>query len=564
MRNPSRSWLLVLALLIMVLAHGAWLLEWTAQDGRIAPSICCDLSGAVADIRNADVSGRPLQLTPWSIMNRGSMSWLAVGVGNWAGWHEDVLLWTQILVLGLSQLVLYWALRPVFQPAVCLMAALLLPLVPGVSFFARHWSPYPVHTLILLATLGALIRSRSMTRPLWLLVVSVLGWSGWVVSPMLTDNMLFLAVFGLLILPAVLRGLIWERGPRGEPVSRLRVLGGVLLSAGVCAALLQQSLSDRGNFTQNMRYYLSELGLSEVAAGGPAPVYTTLPDPLSALALTAYPRRLWEMELGGLLSVLVCLGVLRLLLHGPRWARAELLGGLLGPLLLLSLIAKKQPFYMYLILPFVPAVAAAVFAEWGGRVRGVAVAAGAAVIGVLATSLVWLSDPSAQQPVVVERNPHGAHVNRVPSWQRAAMQMPYPLHLGPLSGQLSSSDTFLDALGDGCQTLPRVAWLGAQHSEVMGEPDVSARWRWRLAVRGQCLDIDHRAPPDRPPPEAVVLESGPGCVQEPHMSWSQEWAHLSGRADWQVAAQRTLPDRRCQQLLVHDRELLERLRDAGL
>lgn len=48
------------------------------------------------------------------------------------------------------------------------------------------------------------------------------------------------------------------------------------------------------------------------------------------------------------------------------------------------------------------------------------------------------------------------------------------------------------------------------------------------------------------------------------MPWSQDWEHRSGRADEQVVAQRTLPRPRCQQMLVYEPELFERLRDARL
>lgn len=557
---------MALILLVGVLAHAVWLLEWVSVDQRVAPMICCDLSGAVADIRNADVSGRPMTLSAWNVVNRGAMSWLAFGVGEVVGWSEDGLLWTQVLALGMAQLVLFWALRPVFRAPVCLTAALLLPLVPGVAFFSRQWSPYPIHTLLLLAALGALIRSRSMSRPFWLLVVGLLGWLGGVVSPMLTDNMMFLAAFGLMVLASVGRGLILARGPDGKPVSRWRVLSGSLLAGTVCVLMLRASLREYGYFLQNIRYYVEELGMSEAGSGQPSPAYTELADPFSVLALTAYPRRFWEMELGTLLSVLVCLGGLRLLLRGRTWARAELLGGLLGPLLLLSLVAKKQAFYVYLILPFVPAVAAALLADWRGRWRPVAVAAGLAVLVSLAAGMIQASEPGTElrRYTTESQSRPGTQMVHVPQWQLSTLQMPYPIHLAPLSGGLSDGDSFLEALSDSCDTPRRVVWLGSQVISARGEADLSACWRWRFAVHGRCLDIDHHAQPDRPVPDAIVLESGPGCIQEPHTPWAREWTQVSDRASWQVAAQRKTPEHRCQQLLVHDPSLLESLQQAGL
>lgn len=122
------------------------------------------------------------------------------------------------------------------------------------------------------------------------------------------------------------------------------------------------------------------------------------------------------------------------------------------------------------------------------------------LLGILATRLVVLSYPSVLQPMAVERNPHGTHVSMVSSGQREAMQMPYPLHLGARSGQRSSTETFLDVLVDSCQTLHRVVLLGVQHITEMDEHAISAPCRWRPLVRGLCLDIDQRAPPERSPP----------------------------------------------------------------
>lgn len=559
MNGASRPWLFWLLVVGAVVAHAAWLLQWVALDGRLAPMACCDLSGPVSDIRMAALRGAPLELTPWSVMNRGGMSWLAVLTGDLVGWHEDVLLFTQVGALALAQLAMFWALRPIAPDAVRLVAAVALPLVPGVAFFSRQWTPYPLHGLILLLAFGALVRSRSLTHPAWMVLVVVLGWAGWILSPMLTDDILFVSVFWMMVLAAVARGLVFGQGPLGAPVARAHVAVGSVTAASLSAVLLKKSLADRGDFGANILYYLRELGVSDASAGQSAPVYTDLADPLSLMALTAYPRRLFEMELGPVFGVLTVIGLWRLLQHGRERARAELLGVVLGPLLVMSLVAKKQAFYVYLILPFVPALAAMALIELRDRARWVGWTVGVAALAFSGWSMVAASQVGAPQPQYRARTTTGSMIIDVPPWQLAAMQMPYAIRLAPQQNQLPTADAFLELLKDDCQSQRRVVWLGHRGNSAKGEPDTSAQWKWRMTVQGQCLDIEQHAPSDRPAPDAVVLSANAHCSQDPSTPWARDWERLAARADWKVVRQRTDADGRCQQLLVHGAQLWEKL-----
>ncbi len=259
------------------------------------------------------------------------------------GANPDSLLVTVLVLLLLTQLLIFDLGRWLGSPWAGVLAALLLPLAPDTAVMARRWAAQLPHMLLLVAAANTLLRSRSLTRP-WptvgFVVVVLLGMS---YSVWLTDDLLFVGAAGSMAVGAVLRGLLFDRGPTpGDPPGRRRVALGSALTALVLAGGGWALIVHR----MQLGYYVTE---SQAAR------YQAL-TPWSPQALSGYLRLMWTETHGPLLCVAALIGVGLLAWRGR--GRGELLSWLLLPLLALSLIAKKNSYYLTIIYPVVPLVTA--------------------------------------------------------------------------------------------------------------------------------------------------------------------------------------------------------------
>ncbi len=270
----------------------------------------------------------------------------ASGLPGWrlAGDHPDGLMVTMLLLLLLCQLLVFDLGRRLGGPWAGVLAALLLPLAPDSGAMARRWAAQLPHMLLLAGAAHSLLLSRSFSRPMWTLAFTLWVTLGMTYSPWLTDDLLFLGAAGSMALAAGLRGVLLGRGPDdGPPLSRARVLAvgsACLLALTACTWLLVLPLLQAS-------YYVQEAS---------AELYVRNVDPRSGYALAAYLRLLWRDNLGPVLSLAGALGLGLYAWRGR--GRAELLGWLLLPLLVLSAIPKKNSYYAVVIYPVIPLVTA--------------------------------------------------------------------------------------------------------------------------------------------------------------------------------------------------------------
>ncbi len=260
------------------------------------------------------------------------------------GADPDSLLITMLLLLLLTQLLLFDLGRLLASPWAGVLAALLLPLAPDSGALARRWAAQLPHMLLLVACASCVVRSRSFTRWLPSLGFVLLTMLGMAYSVWLTDDLLFLGAAGSLALGAGMRGMVLGEGPlSGVPLDRRRVLVGGLITAALLAlggwVLIVHRLE--------LSYYVSETSADQYRQAIP---------PWRPQALTAYLRLLWRDNQGPWLSLAGVVGTALYIRRGK--ARTELLAWLLIPLLALSLIAKKNSYYLAVIYPVLPLVTA--------------------------------------------------------------------------------------------------------------------------------------------------------------------------------------------------------------
>lgn len=529
----------LLLLVIGVAAHAGDMLGWIAADERVSGSICCDLSGPVVELVVSERTGyrRPFSLL--QLNEQGGMSWLAFAVSELRGvFSPDTLLHTQLLSVVVLQLAALWAVWPLAGPWAALAAALSMPFLPGIAFSARNWAPFPMQSALLIVALGGAVRGLDRAR--WAAVVVLAGVLGATASRLITDDLLFIQSIGLMLAASVIGGLIRREVADGRAVSRPRLATAALITAALMLGAIIGAFAPRGDVAHHIGYYAEELG---VQAGDAAPTYAQLADPWSEAALLAYPRRLSNFELGLRWSYLLLLA-----LPGFVWlgrGRAAIAAGGLGPLVILSLVAKKQIFYVYLILPFIPlAVAIGLLAPLR-RWPWAQAAGAAALVGIAATGLD--TEPPEQ----------GSNVGIVRQWQREVFQFPYPLTLYPqqrdAAGRMSP-DYLIAVLPKTCPAPLGVMVLDNEiEGALLGEPELAARLSVELAAAGLCAKIYRRLPDDGGSLDLLwVGGDDTGSCQVSHeQSWAAAWAQAYRATDWDVVDQRNSgADGRCRTLLV--------------
>jgi hypothetical protein len=260
------------------------------------------------------------------------------------GEHPDSLLITMLaLTLG-TQILLALIGRSLGSPWGGVLAALLLPLAPDSGVMARRWAAQLPHMFLLAGCAACLLRSRSYTRWLPTAGFVLLAVVGMTYSSWLTDDLLFVGAVGAMALGAGVRGLVTGGGPDDGPAAgRPRVL----LGGAVAAALLALAGWQLMYRWLDLGYYVLEAGDpmgTQVAAAG------------SVTALTGYLRLMWTDLYGPLLCVAALVGLPLFLWRGR--GRAELSSWLLLCLLALSLVTKKNSYYLVVVYPVVPLITA--------------------------------------------------------------------------------------------------------------------------------------------------------------------------------------------------------------
>jgi len=219
-------------------------------------------------------------------------------------------------------------------------AALAVTLVagyPAVFGNMRRYEPNIVLAALVALAMALLLVGpglRSRTGALLLGLVAGLG--------LLCDRVFF-AVY---LVPAAVV-LLWG-GWRGEPQQFRRVFLRLLLVSGFAVLLCGYYY---GNFlVSHIDEILSQVG-GEVDATG---LETSRYSALSLRGILYYPLSWFDCQMGPALGTFTLLGLLCYLFHGrqklEQEQRALLEAWLLGGLLVLTLIGKKQPFYSIPIL----------------------------------------------------------------------------------------------------------------------------------------------------------------------------------------------------------------------
>lgn len=315
--------------LLYVLVFGLPLVlgvAWLGLDQQPAQGLCCDM---VADIRGFSGSFTH-DSPPWRLEQGWIQALAALGL-KLAGADGPLLI--MLLSVSALQLGLLLSARRLADPRAGLLAAALAPALPVIALAQRRVDVFaPICALVALGLLATLA-SRGFTRTLPTLAFIGLSFLTFTASPHPTDNYLAMLALGGVAGGAWLRALLLGRDLYGEPLSRGRAAawGAALLMSVLLTIPIAPSLRDLDD-ALGVGYYLGEMG----HVGGL--------DPWSAQALAAYWMHLFHRGLGWTLGVPLALGALAWLWRGR--GRAELLGLVLPLGLLLSLMAKKNIYYL--------------------------------------------------------------------------------------------------------------------------------------------------------------------------------------------------------------------------
>jgi hypothetical protein len=363
----ERAWLPGV-LLVLGLARQLWVnLTWIRTDGRVGLPVYSSMGDNLAETIALHASGqlwaqRLSGFEPIDLLSlTGLVGWLSLGR------EPDALNLTVIACLLGAQLLLVDLGRRLGSLWAGVLAALLLGVMPELSAMARCWAPQIPQIFLLLAALDCLVASRGLSRPLPSVGVALLLVAGTAYSPMKTDNLLFGLTGVGMVGGAVLRGVAVGRGPGpGQAVTRWRVAAG----AGAVAAVVLL-----GAWLLHFRY----VGLDYYGAELNNEAYRRAGAWWVPANLSAYPRWLFWFGLEPLLAVASLVGAGLFCWRGR--ARAELLGSVLLPLLVLGVLYKKNPYYVAGIYPGLVLVTAVGLARVPRRWPGLLALVGALAVG---------------------------------------------------------------------------------------------------------------------------------------------------------------------------------------
>ncbi|MCB9777267.1 MAG: hypothetical protein H6742_01720 [Alphaproteobacteria bacterium] len=553
-------------LLVGLLAWNAWgHTYWMMRDGTPGGAVCCDMTaGLTTQIAMRQAGGELFDNVQRTLMPGVQ----TIPITLWHAWvtsDVDAIFQVQGIEFLFAQIALFLAVRAVAGPWAGLLAAVLLPTTPGAMSTARRMTPYPLQLWLLASVWWMLLKSRSLSRPGWVLALVPPIVTGILASNMVTDDVLFGLWCGALGLPAVLRGLVLGRDAWGERVHRGKVAAGtvVLVVLGGGAAVWLHWV--RGELVYHAGYILSELGYRPtwwVPGQGHVQAYTEfLGDvPFATMALE-YVTTLGDADVGWIGLAAGAAGLLAVAVFGRGMGRAEAVGAVV-PFVVLSLITKKQTYYVYYLLLFLaawPALGLAAVARlrraegptrW--LVPGLAVLAGALLYGRAAAT--WWSltttDVSAHMAARAATSPPGPvlPVGPVPP-DRA------PQEIAWLADVLDSTCPALDGVEAWVGTSAAVAWqlwaweeglcLQAPGQPVAGASAAFIALQQPAAWPSASFGVEQPARTVRPPPKP--------CTPDPDLPWGSRLRSLEAAEDWRQVAEVNLGwEGRCYRLYVRE------------
>ncbi len=370
--SPAQR-VLVLGALLAICGLAAFdLALWLQADQLPGRSICCDMSSegvrAVSRAARAEIG----LLDPWQ-PQYGLLPSLSAEIFARAP-RADAFQGSVALFAVLLSLLLFDIGRMLAGPKTGLLAAALAPLTPILAFAGRRWDTQgPLGVLVALGA-WSVLRSKGLSRPLPTALVAGVGMLMVVATPRETDDLLALATLGAIAGLAALRSTWTGRDADGQRLARWKPsLGLLAVSAGVAAFMV-----DNLYFTspEGAGYYLTEAQ----ASGG-------LWQALGGLTgLLAYGSHLYWRGLTPWLALPLQLGCLLYALRGR--GRAELAGWALVPLVVLSLLPKRNYYYLSMIWPALPLLLALGVAAIPGKGRVSATLRGMVALGLLGVGLV--------------------------------------------------------------------------------------------------------------------------------------------------------------------------------
>ncbi len=462
--------------------HVSLLVGWIRADARPERSICCELVGPVvqrAAWRAEAAAG--MHPAPWG-WDRGLLPILGERALRLLGGDPDGLLLVNVAAMVVAQAAAFVAARRLGGRLAGVLAAAWVPTIPALALSFRRWDVYGAQAAVLLVAFALLVSSRGLTRPLGTAGFAAAALVGAFLSPRETDGFLVVGALGAMGLGAGLRGLATGRDATG--VARARwatVLGGAAVVGGVSWALVQ---GVRFTSPEGLGYYLRESGTNSATV-----------DPATWAHRAAYLGRLYWRDLTPWLAVPVEVALVAWLARGR--GRAELAAWLLLPTTALSLLAKKNHYYLSVVHPGAAlALALGVAALPGGAVvRGVAAA------GVTAVALTQLVARTAPDGALAGATAGVAWQGGDPTWGGVFQTGDADMDLAP-----DASDGGAAALADAVLRAVPVATCGCG-TWVRGLGNGPwAAVGLRLADARPCLQVRRGGRPD----DAVVALLGPG------------------------------------------------------
>jgi len=327
-----------LALLAVGIARQLWVnLRWVAEDQRVGHPVASGMTWWLNEAIQRYSMGE--LWTHHSTIQRSTDAFSLAGLAGWLlfGQEPDAALWVVLAFLVATQILLLDLGRRLGSVWAGLAAALMLAIAPDLSAMSRCWASQVPHLLLLVGAADCLVASRSFSRVLPSLGFAAFAVVGVSFTEMTTDNLLFGMVAASMAAFAWGRGLVLGRGPRtGPEVSRGWALA---LGLMVVATVLAGAWFVHFEWV-SLDYYGAEMGNDS---------YHTVATWWHPQALTAYTRWLFWYGLGPPLALAAFIGLGAFCWHGH--GRAELLGWVLVPLLVISVLYKKNPYYAAGIYP---------------------------------------------------------------------------------------------------------------------------------------------------------------------------------------------------------------------
>ena len=469
------------AALILLIAAQVWVgVLWIQADGSLGDGVCCSFTAPVFEIMRAD--GTDQLGWPWSTYRRsmGLLVWPALGAHKLLGTNPDFLLWLNLVMVLLSQWLLYDLGRRMARPMAGLVAAGLFPMIPAVTLMARRWDAMiPQHLLLILGASLA-FRSVGFTRAGATAMFGLVAALGSILSARETDNLLFMAAIGAIAVGTTLQGLFSDKRIKSFLISAVL--------AGAMAVFMVQYAFPLVDFA----YFQDEMGNQSYVEGASR---------MSLSAITAYPLRLYSDDFTPWLIVPFGVALYPFLRRGQ--GRLIMLFWLILPLLALSLVGKKNYYYAAIIYPAIPLMTGVGLSQLRPKKLGAVLAMATLAVGWAQYSARSL--PTSTFPESLSRVNWTGAVGP----QKHLFQGIVPLNLGPRGPSqhhraisLMRAEIKDDSCGCPDQTL------------FIGQGDISDL-HLAMAVIDPCMAVSPWPRLDHPDSLGHVIVESDGCRAKP-------------------------------------------------